>query len=331
VSNFALTRVERVYAAIETTSGTAVAASNSNCTRAIKFTADNEVATIARADKTGTRTTPAGTAGRRIGKWSCEMSLAPNGAAGVKPDADPFLSALFGVATGTVAAGVSVSYALTDAIKSMSLYSYRQPSTIDQRASIGSIVQSAEFNIGQDGAATWSCNGQSIWALESNQFSAADPTQKGGLVSFAAEPSTPVTNGGIVAGFTGVATINGAVVVTLRTAKVSFQTGNSLSSQFGSYYGIQQEGAVRKVSTSFSLFEDDGAGYAALVAAAEAKTLVNFSYQIGTVAGSIVTINLVGVQLSTPTKEEQIRYIANFGDSDAHGTGNKDEINMVIT
>lgn len=329
--SFALTRLERIYAAVETTFGTAVTVTGSNACRFVKNTIDNDVAEIKRPDKTGNRTEAPASAGRKKGTWSTEMSLAPNGAAGVVPDFDPWMQATFGQAA-VIVASTSATYSLSDSIKSFSLYDYRQPSTIDQRVSIGSTVTNATFQIGQDGAATITFEGENVWGLQSNQFSVADPTQKGGLSSFAVEPASPVTNGGIIAGFTGIATLNGTAIATLINGKVSIGTGNDIvRDTFNTYYGSATEGDMRRVTTSFSIYEDDSASYAGLVAASQSKAGIAIIYQIGTVAGSICTITLSGVQLGTHKKEEARRFKSNFPDSPVRGTGNKDEITIAFT
>jgi hypothetical protein len=175
-------------------------------------------------------------------------------------------------------------------------------------------------------------SGQGLWGLSSNQFSFADAIQKGGLSSYQSAPSTPVTNGSAISGFSGTATINGNVIATLRSAKVGIDTGNVLETNvFGAGYALVPDGDSRSITTSFSLFEDDGAGFTALVTAAESKTLVDFHYQLGLVAGNIVTLNVIGVQLPIPMREEERRYLAAFGEGIAHGTGNKDELTIAFT
>jgi hypothetical protein len=350
VPNYALSRLERLYAQIQSaygtipnTTGTATVG-NANAFRSIKASMDNDIATIERQDKTGSRTRTAGVAGRRFGKWSLEASLAPNGTAGVKPDFDPILQGIFGQAgtvttatagngfpTGTtvVDASACVKYALSDNIIPFALWSFRQPSTLDQRVAHSCVVNQSTFNLGQDGAATYTADGEAAWVLSSNQFSAADSVMKGGLTAFPTEPSAPVTNGGIIAGFTGVAMTGSDTLATLRNASVTIAPGNmAIKDQFGSYLPTGTEGDVRKVTTKLSIYEDDSTAFSNLIAAANSQTPINVLYQIGTVPGSIVVIQVKGVQLISPSREEQRRFIANFPDSPASGSGSaaKDEV-----
>jgi hypothetical protein len=222
--------------------------------------------------------------------------------------------------SGGTASRVGYKYSLSDSILSGSLYSFRQPSTIEQRVALGSVVAEATFNLGAD-VAQCSFNGEALWALSSNQFSVADLTQKGGLATFPTEPPAPVTNGGIIAGFTGKIAVNGNNLATVRTAAVRIQTGNVLvKDTFGSYYPTTPEGDNRRVSIQFSLYEDDSTAYSNLIQVAHDKTVVQIPLFLGTVAGSIFGLVLNNVQIAAPSKEEQRRFIVNFPESTAHGS-----------
>lgn len=338
MSNFALSRVEYVFPQIETTygivpntTGTATVA-GANCCRTIKTTMASQTALIRRPDKTGSRSQVVGSKGRSFSNWSTHMSLAPNGTAGTAPDMDPFLQAIFGVAP-TVVASTSVTYNLNDAIKSLSLYSFRTPSTLDQRVCLGAVAQEMTLSLGQD-VADVQFSGEGLWTLSSNQFSAADTTQKGGLTAFPSMPGSPVTNGGMVVGFTGSLTIAGTAVATLRTASVRIRTGNVVvKDTFGSYYPTSTEGDEREVTVDLSIYEDDSASYAALIAASNAKTPVSLVMVCGTTAGSIATCTVANLQLTSPTQEEQRRYITNWSGSMGHASSltTKDEVILAFT
>lgn len=395
--SFALSRLERLYAQIESTYGTipnaggTASLAGTDALRFIKASMGNQAAMIERPDKTGTRSRMAGILGRKYANWSAEMSIAPNGVAGTKPDMDVFMQLICGkagaatagtktitaatnatpivctstahgwangdvifisgatgltamngvwvigsVATdtftlvgsagngvfgGTVTASrVGYRYDLDDAIVSASLWSFRQPSTIDQRVVSGAVAQEATFQLGAD-VAQASFNGEGLWMLGKNQFGVADVTQKSGLTAFPNEPATPVTNGGIIAGFTGKIAVNGYTLSTIRTATVRVQTGNAIvKDTFGNYYGSSGEGDVRNVSIQFSIYEDDSTGYANLIQCAHDKTVVQIPMFLGTVNGSIFGCVMNGVQLVPPTTEEQRRFIANFPEATAHGS-----------
>jgi len=96
MANFTNTRIQRLYVQPEATWGiipnTAGVASlaGSNCCRMSSLAINQTQQEIVRSDKTGSLGFTMGVLGRRQATWSTKMSLAPNGAAGVKPDMDPF-------------------------------------------------------------------------------------------------------------------------------------------------------------------------------------------------------------------------------------------------
>lgn len=118
--NYSFSRLERAYLQAQPTfglipnaSGTATVG-NSNACRFMKMELQNEVALLERPDKTGTRTMEGMTGGRRVGRWSIEMSLAGNGTSGVAPDCDPLFQAIFGQ-TAAVGTGSTTITSSTDA------------------------------------------------------------------------------------------------------------------------------------------------------------------------------------------------------------------------
>jgi hypothetical protein len=337
--SYAFSRNERIYLQKETVFGTipntggTATLSGSNACRHIKASLTPEVALLVRPDKTGARTATAGVAGRKIGRWSVEMSLAANGAPGVVPDCDPLLVALFG-ADATINTGVSVSYALADVVKSFCLWRFRTPSSVMQQVAFGAVVNEATFNLGQD-IASWSASGECMWVLDSVNFSGTDATGKGGLTAFPSEPASPVTNGGIIAGFTGQATFDSNVLANIRTATLKITTGNAIvKDTFGSYYGTTPEGDMRAVALSFGIYDDDASGTTNLYQKAITKTPINVTLQIGTVTGNKWTFTVKGVQLAVPSLDDgQRRWSASFGDSQASGSSITalDEVALTIS
>jgi hypothetical protein len=74
----------------------------------------NEVALLERPDKTGTRSQEDMTGGRKMGRWSIEMSTVANGTSGIAPDADPIFQAIFGQ-TAAIGAGTAAISSSTNA------------------------------------------------------------------------------------------------------------------------------------------------------------------------------------------------------------------------
>ncbi len=331
--NYSLSRLERLYLAKQPTFGTVpdVGVSGQAC-RFIRLGLNNETAVLQRPDKTGSRSQTVGILGRSFARWNLELSMHASGTAGVVPDCNALLVGLFGQ-DPTIAGGTSVTYDFDEAIPLHTMWSYRSPSTLDQRLAHTCVVQEATFNLGQD-VATWNCSGEGLFVIGSINFAGYDTIQKGGLSAFPTEP-TPTTNGGIIAGFTGVATLDGNVIATIRTATLRIQTENMLvKDTFGSYYPTLTEGGERTITTSFSLYDDDSASVNGLKDASDRKTPIDITYQIGTVAGNIWTFNLKNVQLAPfNLNDNQLRFAADFGDSRAYSTSltSGDELTLVIT
>lgn len=324
--NFSQSRLEYLHLTKETTFGQAVAPANDNYCRHIKATLENDRALLIRKDKTGNRSVLPGIKGRAIAKWSTNMSLVTSGSTGV-PDCDVLLQMLFGNSSGR-------SYTLSDGIISGNIWRFREPSTLDQQVGIGAILKTATFTLGQD-IAEWAADGDAIYALGSNFFSVADITQKGGLGSFPTRPSSPVANGNAIAGFTGQITVDGVTLATIRTATIKVNTGNEIvQDTFGSYYGTSAEGDERKVTFGFNLYDDDSSGAETIKEAADAKAPITAVIQVGTVTNNMYTFTVNGVQLESPTLDDnQRRFVATYKDSQASESaiGALDELSLVIS
>ena len=118
--NYSFSRLERAYLQAQPVFGTipnsggTASLSNSNACRFIRMELQNEVALLERPDKTGTRSQEDMTGGRKMGRWSIEMSTVGNGTSGVAPDADPIFQAIFGQ-TAAVGAGTAAISSSTNA------------------------------------------------------------------------------------------------------------------------------------------------------------------------------------------------------------------------
>jgi hypothetical protein len=428
MANYSFSRLERAYlqkqptfGTIPNTSGTA-SVSNSNACRFMRMELQNEVALLERPDKTGTRSQEGMTSGRKVGRWSIEMSLAANGTAGTVPDCDPLLVATFGqtaaVGTGSVAVSSStdatpivvtsathgiasgalevvtiaghtvntnangtwlayansttsltligstatgtgtstggatgtvsrakLTYTFVDDITQFTLWSFRTASTLDQRVGHTCVVTEVIFNLNQD-VATWQANGDCLWVLRSKDFSTADVYQAAGLTTFPSEPTTPVTNGSIIPGFTGrfvagasstTASVYAAAAVafpTIRNATIRVQTNNLLvRDTFGSYYPTMTEGDVRNVALTFNIYDDDSPAVNTLKTWGDSKVPVDFVLNIGTVVGNTWIHYLKNVYLAAHVLGDgQLRFDASYADSRATASSLsvKDEYSLII-
>ncbi len=330
--SLALSRLERVYMADQSSFDTVPTFGNSNAVRHIKVDISNEIATLVRRDKTGSRSATLGIKGRSFGKWSYEGSLAPSGVAGTAPDFEPLIKAIFGQAP-SVGGGIRTYTFVDDPILTFGLASYRTPSTLNQRIAYGCVVNEATFNVGAD-IAEWTASGEAKYVIESDYFGDASTEEKGGLSVFPTEPGAPVTNGGIIAGFTGLIVIGGNTQVRIRTAQIKINNGAAvIKDTFGTYLPDDVEGDLRNVTLTFTLYEDDTAAQKAIREATITKTPVDADITVGTVTGSIVEFLLKNVQLAAYTLDDSARrYSLTVPESRAFGTSitSKDEITIKI-
>ena len=70
---------------------------------------------------------------------------------------------------------------------------------------------------------------------------------------------------------------------------------------FNSRYGIAPAAGLRKVTTDWSMYDDDSATLQSLTQKAFAGTPVTFAFQIGTVVGSTGLFTLKNLLLAKPT------------------------------
>ena len=309
-------RLERCYVTQETAYGTVVSPAGTDATRVIKLNMFNQTQLLRRRDKTGSRSQTAGVRGRTVGRWSFESSLYGSGTPGTVPDFDVLLKMLFGQAA---ASGV---YTLSDTIITGNIWSYRRPSTADQRVMVGAVLQNFQFNLGQD-VAEWSCDGIGLGMLTSKGFATADTDLIGGLASFPAEPASQTyVDAGLIAGFTGSIEIDGVTLAAIRTATIKGNTGAALvEDAFGHYYPVDPEGDERRFQFAFNAYDDDTAGMAQLKEAAEKKESITATVTVGTVAGNTFTFELAGVQLEQSQLDDSGRsYVVNFGDGQVNGS-----------
>ncbi len=252
-----------------------------------------------------------------------------------------------GGATGTTSR-VKLTYTFIDDISLFTLWSFRTPSSLDQRAAHTCVVQEATFNLNQD-VASWQAQGECMWVLRSSDFANDDLYQQAGLTSFPSEPSTPVTSGSIVPGFTGrfvaakaVSASSGTAFVaaaytftTIRNGTFRLQTQNLLvKDTFGSYYATITEGDVRNIELSFNIYDDDSTQVQLLKQYGDVKTPVDFFISVGTVVGNIWSHYFKNVYLASHVLGDgQLRFDARYDNSRATTTtlAVRDEYSLTIS
>jgi hypothetical protein len=302
--NYGQSRLERIYAAVETTHGVAVAAASGNALRHISVNLKPDTSLIVRPDKTGRRSQVAGAPGRKTGSFTCSHTLVPGSAAGNPPDAKAFFESLMGNA-GTVVASTSVTYSPspTDALKSLTLWRYRTPSSLIQQVGGGCFVSQARFELGGDvPTANWS--GPAIYVLDSDEIADLTDGDVGKLgltgTTFPAEPGTQTHNGDMFAGYKGLIQINGETITEFATGAVIVNNNVALRAPFGSDYATIPVAGARGASMEMRMFDSDTAGQKAIFGLAKAKTPVEVIQQVGIIAGARVEFKLRGVQLAVP-------------------------------
>lgn len=323
---------ETTAATIPNTAGTASVA-NANACRIISLTTDQNQALIDRPDKLPTLDFTVGVGGRKNASWSASMSLAGNGAAGVKPDCDPLLEALFGAA-GVIVASTSVTYNPDDTSPTLSIWNFRKPAGATQQVAFGASVNQAVIRLGQD-VAIIELNGEAYWVLDSNQFATAETAAKGGLTTFPVEPAAPVTNGTMAIGYKGSVTLDGITYATLRTATITFNAGREhLKDVYNTDYPDPSPAQDRRdIRIEFSIYDDDSGDLGSLKNKAITNTPVTLVFQVGTVAGNIWTWTLRNVILAAAKYDDsQRKYAVNFTGK-AHSTSatSKNPVTLVIT
>lgn len=292
--------------------------------------------TIVSAAKTGALGRLAGIEGRAGGAaWRAELPFQLSGTAGTAPDMDPILEAIFGAA-GTDSAGVSVTYALADAVPGLTLWSFRtvggSASNVAQRVAWGAMLDDFELTTAE-GELVLRVGGTCSFALPSIGFASFSTAQKGGLSAFPSEP-TPSYAGNIIPGFIGSLTINAVNTFSVEQFSVRGRLNRSLRYAFGSRVPTVPIAGRREISCSFRIFEENVAAVNTMRDLQRSKTAVDVSLVFGETAGYIATFALNGVVLSSETLDDSgTEYILSMADNPASMTNatTADELGLVLT
>jgi hypothetical protein len=287
MANPVFTRNQKCFPVLETTFGTAVTPVGTNACLITQFATPAQQPIIPRPDKTGSLGEILGIPGRKSASWNASMSMAGNGAAGVKPDCDVLLQLIFGKAV-TISAGVSATYGLADLSYSASIWHYNDPQTAAQYLAVSAVGTQLKITGGGD-VPMLEFSGQSLWTFDTDQLADVnmDTVGSGGILTWTTEP-TPTVNGKPPAGFVGAITLDGNTYTTLRSFSITLAVPRSLPLDvFNSYYGAAPVPGLRTVSIDMNLYDDDSTNLKSLKQKAMVdKTQVNLVFQIGTVAGN---------------------------------------------
>jgi hypothetical protein len=277
-----------------------------------------------------------GMTGRKSSRWNATFPWQPSGSAGVVPNLDPILQALFSAAP-VVSAGVSVTYGFPSSAQpsQLSFYVFRTPgANVFQRAIRGAMVD--EFTIASnEEEATISVGGPCAGYIDSVNFAGFDAEDKGGLTAFPAEPGSPTTVGSSVVGFLGSgSSIDGVNTHAIRSWSISGRLGRGLQFAYNNRNATVPTARLREVSFDLELFEENTAPLGALRAKPYTSAAVPIVIKLGVGAGSIATLNmptaiLPAEQLGDSEGQSTVRYSG--GRAYISAVGQNDEFSIVLT
>jgi hypothetical protein len=222
---------------------------------------------------------------------------------------------------------------MDDLSPSLTIWDYWTPTNATQKVSIGSVVNQLSIDAtGQDPIIELS--GPSLWVLTTDEFPDADAIALGGLSSFPANPSAPVTNGNMVSLQDGSATLDGDVLTEIRSFRLNAAFNREIpqDTKFSGKYGGAPAQDRRDVTFDLNVYDKAGdADFTSLKNKAIRKIAVDVVLVMGIAASHTVTITLKNVLLGTPTTDDgQRRKAINFAGCRAHASSGtaKDELKI---
>lgn len=282
--------------------------------------------------KTGSLGRPVGRRGRRTASFELSVPLKGSGTAGTRSDIDQVLSAMFGMSTGTVSAGVSVTYGIAEANYALTIGRFRDPSgtNVWNQIGHGCLVDSFEVSFGGEEEAFLTVSGPAVDVIDKPNFS-SNPAY--GLGSFPAEPTAPTYLGLTALAFVGSITINGVSTFQLSSGRISGTFARSIRSAFGSYYATVPISGIRTLGIDFTLYEEDTSAQAALRQLARTVGSCDATLALGDVAGNINTFTVKNITFSEPDSQsnEQESLISFSATAAATSASVNDELTLVQT
>lgn len=221
------------------------------------------------------------------------------------PDSSTFVvNAPFASAPGINAAlAPTVTYGLSTALPSLTLYDYWDPLTAVSRIVTGAAADTLEVTVNGD-FHEFVFGGPAADLLDTSSFVAGS----GRLSSFPVEPALAAFDYSIVPGHLGEVWLGAtqAEFFTLTGATIELKNNiNTRNQEFGSSYPRAIAPGERQVATSFTLLAQDDAQTTNLYAAAKQRTPIPAMLQLGQQQG-----RLMGIFLPNMTPE-----IPSFNDS----------------
>ncbi len=221
-----------------------------------------------------------------------------------------------------------LTFPLGNALPSVSLFDYWDPSTAVDRIVTGATVDTLAISLnGSYHEMTFS--GLAADLLDSGSFEAG----KAGLQTFPAEPVLSAFDYAIVAGNLGQAWLGCTAQQLFTLTGATIQIKNNLvprNVEFGSIYPLSIAAGPRDVSINFSVFADDSSMVKDLYLAAKQRAPVSVMFQLGQQQGQMMGIYIPSVVPEIPLYDDhETRLVWDFRANVAQGTNN-DEIFIAL-
>jgi hypothetical protein len=198
----------------------------------------------------------------------------------------------------------AITYTLSTALPSVTLYDYWDPPTAVSRIVTGAAVDTLAVSVNGD-YHEFVFSGPAADLLDSSSFVPGTA----GLNSFPTEPTLTEFDYSIVPGHLGQVWLGSTANQFFTLTDASIEIKNNIESriqEFGSSYARAIAPGMREVASRFTLFAQDDAQTAALYAAAKTRNLISAMLQLGQQQGQ-----LMGIFLPNVTPE-----IPNYNDSE---------------
>ena len=233
-----------------------------------------------------------------------------------------------GVPMANAALAPTMTYRLSTALPSMTLYDYWDPITAVSRLITGAAVELFSVTVNGD-FHEFAFSGPAADVLDSRSFTAGSA----GVAAFPKEPALSNFDYSIVPGHLGEAWIGSVPeqFFTLTNATVEVRNNLSVRSmEYGSSYPRAIAAGEREVSSTFSLFAQDDSQTEALYVAAKSRVAVSAMLQLGQQAGQIMGVFMPSVVPEIPDYvDSQTRLQWEFKSNLAQGTA-EDEITIAF-
>jgi hypothetical protein len=222
---------------------------------------------------------------------------------------------------GNAALAPAVTYSLSTALPSLTLFDYWDPSTAVNRMVTGAAADTFQFAVNGD-FHEFVFSGPAADLLDTTSFVSGSA----GLSSFPAEPTLGSFDYSVVPGHLGQVWVGAPENQFFTLTSATIEVKNNIdvrNREFGSSYPRAIAPGMRQVSSQFSLFAQDNAQTESLYAAAKARNPVAAMLQLGQQQGQLMGIYLPNMTPEIPNfNDTQTRLQWEFKNNLAHGLVN---------